>query len=64
MTFMTFQMTLNLKFEDVIRPDHLEYTSVDQKKTHIFVALTSNASQTFLQAFCSFGWSTTSSMHE
>ena len=31
MTFMTFKMTLNLKFEDVIRPYLLEYTSADQK---------------------------------
>ena len=31
MTFMTFKMTLNLKFEVVIRPYLLEYTLVDQK---------------------------------
>ena len=35
-----------LKFEVVILPYLLEYTSVDQKK-HIFVALTTDASQNF-----------------
>ena len=50
MTFMTFQMTLNLKFKDVIRSYLLEYTSVDQKNI-FFVALTSDASQTFYRGF-------------
>ena len=46
MTFMTFKMTLNLKFEDVIRSLSFRvYFSGSEK--HIFVALTSDASQTF-----------------
>ena len=34
MTFMTLQMTLNLKSEGVMHPGLLEHTSVDQ--TNIF----------------------------
>ena len=54
---MTFKMTLNLKFEDVIRNYLLEYTSVDQK--NIFCSINIRCLPNFLKGFFfSFGWST------